>query len=204
VVFAPGPRRIGEVTLEPGATASGAGTGAAETGPDAGGAGAAGSATGAAGILETTSTRRIVTVDLEATKQALARRGGKVAVALPGGENVAGSITEVGKVAERKATAQDEDPPATIEVSIRLERSAGTGLDQAPVDVRLERSRAEDVLSVPVTALLARQGGSFAVEVHEGGKRRVVGVEPGLYTEAYVEIEGDGLRPGQTVTDSGV
>ena len=186
-----------------GGAGGGAGTGAggdASAGSEAAGAGADVSSA----MMTTTSTRRIVSVDLAATRQSLADEGDDVSVELPDGSDVEGTLLRVGKVAEKKATSQDEDPPATVELVITLKRSAGTGLDQAPVDVSLEKRRAKDVLTVPVTALLARAGGEFAVEAREGGRRRVVPVETGLYTDSYVEIEGEGLRPGLTVTNAGI
>ncbi len=48
---------------------------------------------------------------------------------------------------------------------------------------------------MPVKALLARQGGGYAVELTDG---RLVNVEPGLYADDMVEVEGD-LREGQQV-----
>lgn len=203
-----------------GAQSTGAPSGRSSSGGSSGGApsgggGAGGATTGGSGdtaaggdvtseLMTTTSTKRIVAVDLEATDQELASEGDEVEVELPGGDVVEGTIVRVGKVAEKKATSQDDDPPATIKVVIRLEKSTGTGLDQAPVDVQLERSRAKDVLTVPVTALLAQSGGKLAVEIRDGATRRVVPVTTGLYTDGYVEVSGDGLREGMTVTDSGV
>jgi hypothetical protein len=102
-----------------------------------------------------------------------------------------GRIEEVGKVAT-KASA-DADP--TIAVTIRL-RGRGSGLDQAPVDVGFAVERRHNVLAVPVKALLARQGGGYAVQLRGG---RIVPVEPGLYADDMVEVTGAGLREGQQV-----
>jgi hypothetical protein len=181
VVFLPGDRRIAQLPVSEGAS-------------DA----------GQTPVLVTTSTRRRVTVDLEASRERLAVRGARVEVELPGGDDVAGTIESVGRVAESEAQADGTEGDPTIELTIRLEDAPGGLLDQAPVDVRLTRSGAEDILAVPVTALLARSGGAYAVEVHEGTGRRVVPVDPGVFADGWVEVDGDGLREGMAVSDARV
>ena len=129
-------------------------------------------------IVELTSTRREVTVDLEADRQELVRAGDAVTVELPDGATARGRVTDVAEVATQPAS---EDAEPTIEVTIALRGRAGrgTGLDQAPVDVGFARERGKDVLAVPVTALLARSGGGFAVEaVDREGRRRLVRWRP--------------------------
>lgn len=222
IAFQPGPRRVGTITQPVGSSTSGAaGGGRASPASDERGRpsralfasmpsnqpGERDAASGpepAAVLMTTTSTKRIVAVDLETTKQDLARDGARVSVVLPDGDSVVGTIARVGAVAQRKPTPQNEDPPATIKVTIKLKAATGLKLDQAPVDVKLEKQRARNVLVVPVTALLARAGGELAVEVRDGDRRRVVAVKTGLYTDSYVEIDGSGLRPGLKVSNAEV
>ncbi len=140
-------------------------------------------------IAEISSNERRVTVALDARRQQLARPGDRVTVDLPSGRTVDGRIEDVGKV----ATKQGDE--VVVEVTIALSGRSGT-LDQAPVDVGFAVERRKGVLAVPVKALLARQGGGYAVELTDG---RLVNVEPGLYADDMVEVEGDGLREGQQV-----
>jgi peptidoglycan hydrolase-like protein with peptidoglycan-binding domain len=172
VVFRRGPTRIGEAKATVGQSAAPGRELAAVSG-----------------------TERRVTVDLEATRQSLARAGDSVTVELPTGRTAKGRIVEVGKVAQQPPGDDEADPTIEVTIALRGKAARGSGLDQAPVDVGFAVERRRAVLAVPVEALLARGGGGFAVEVAGG---RLVDVEPGLYADGYVEIDGD-LRAGQTV-----
>ncbi len=141
-------------------------------------------------LASISSISRRVTVDLDARRQQLARVGDKVTVELPTGHTTTGRISAVGTV----ATKAGRDSDATIPVTITLRGRAG-GLDQAPADVGFAVERAHNVLAVPVKALLARQGGGYAVELSGG---RIVAVKPGLYADDLVEVDGD-LRAGDKV-----
>ena len=173
VVFRPGPARVGEVRA------------------------ALGQAVGpGAEIAQLSTTRREVTVDVEATRAALARAGDAVTVDLPDGRTVRGRITDVAKVAEQP-TSEDGSPTIAVTIELRGKAARGTGYDQAPVDVGFEVERRKGVLVVPVTALLARAGGGFAIETAED--RRLVDVEPGLYADDLVEVVADDLQEGMKV-----
>jgi hypothetical protein len=179
VVFLPGPRRIGEQKTTVGALL--------QPGVE---------------VMETSSTRRIVTVDLEADQQALVQQGDAVSVEIPNGSTIRGRITRVSKVAESALdpqTGEETDP--TIELRITLSRGSKTGrFDEAPVDVSLEKETAKRVLTIPVNALLALAEGGFAVEVvNANGTTRLVRVEPGMYADSFVEIKGNGLEDGTKV-----
>jgi hypothetical protein len=202
VVFEPGARRVSSKSVTLGGSTTGAGGGGGgsdgERSPSADDDAAAASNT----LMTTTSLRRVVTVKLPTTKSALAKTGRRVTVTLPSGAGVHGRIRSVGKVATLPSGEDGGD--ATINVTIGL-FTRRTGLDQAPVSVRFMQSRRKRVLAIPVTALLARPGGRFAVQVVQAdGSRRTVAVQPGLYTSGYVEISGDGVRAGQRVTNAAV
>jgi peptidoglycan hydrolase-like protein with peptidoglycan-binding domain len=179
IAFLPGPRRIGQSKTTVGALL--------QPGTE---------------VVDTSSTTRLVTVDLDADKQSLAQEGDKVTVELPDGSTVDGWISSVGKVAESETdpqTGEQSDP--TIPVEIRLARSAKLGsLDETPVDVSLEKDRAENVLTVPVSALLALAGGGYAVEVVDAaGSTHLARVESGMYADGIVEISGQGIKKGMKV-----
>jgi peptidoglycan hydrolase-like protein with peptidoglycan-binding domain len=147
--------------------------------------------------LTVTGTRRIVHVDLDADKQDLARKGATVSIELPGGRTVKGKIVEVGTVAERTGTEQDQKTTVSVDISLG---KTGTGrLDEAPVTVELDSERREGVLSVPIEALLALREGGFGVEVAEGAASRIVPVTTGGFGGGRVEVSGDGIREGMKV-----
>jgi peptidoglycan hydrolase-like protein with peptidoglycan-binding domain len=144
-------------------------------------------------VAAISSVEREIVVQLDARRQHLAQRGDTVTVELPTGDTAKGRVASVGKV----ATKADEESDATVEVTITLRGHRGE-LDQAPVDVGFEVEAARDALAVPVKALLARQGGGYALERTDG---RMLEVEPGLYADDMVEVTGDGVREGlQVVT----
>jgi multidrug efflux pump subunit AcrA (membrane-fusion protein) len=138
---------------------------------------------------EIASEERVVSVDIDASRQRLAHVGDRVTVDLPSGRTVNGRISDVGKVATKS------EDGSTITVTITLPGRADN-LDQAPVDVGFSVETRKDALAVPVKALLARQGGGYAVEVVGRG---IVKVTPGLYADDLVEVEGEGLKEGDQV-----
>ena len=150
-------------------------------------------------LAATSATQRIVTIDLEATRQELVREGAAVSVTLPDGRSVAGTISRIGAVAEAQ---ESQDPEAasepTVEVTVTIRGSAGS-LDGAPVDVDVESDRRDDALVVPVNALLALAGGGYAVELDRHGTRTLVAVDPGLYADGLVAIEAEGVEDGDRV-----
>lgn len=188
VAFLPGARRIGDVKTAEGDVVS------------------AGQP-----VLETTTRRQVVSIDLDADDQQLARRGERVTVSLPGGRSADGRITHVGAVAHAAADdggsgqsgSDDEgggEEDATIDVTVRLDPGSDTGrLDGAPVSVGLVDEVSRNALAVPVTALLAKAGGGYEVEKRTGGGARRVPVEVGQFTDGMVAVTSPQLQAGDEV-----
>lgn len=149
-------------------------------------------------VATTTTRERVVMLDLEASDQDLVAEGDRVRVELPNGERVDGRVAEIAKVAE-VADTEDLEAEPTVEVTVRLLGDVRTELDEAPVDVDVETSRAEGVLAVPVQALLALAEGGYALEVVDGTRTILVGVDTGGFADGFVEVSGEGVAEGLEV-----
>jgi len=207
----------GSVETGGGSTSTGSGgTGSGGSGSDTG----SGSGGTASAILQTSSTDVIVSVDLDATKQSEAKVGERVSVEMPSGSTVAGKITVVSPIAQSSSSGDtgsgssgsgssgsggsgSSGSSATIPVTIALLKHnlPTTGLDQAAVSVNFEQQFEKHVLSVPVTALLATNGGGYAVQ-EAAAPHKLIPVTPGLFAAGDVAITGSGIYPGLQVTDS--
>jgi hypothetical protein len=167
-----------------------------------------GSAQPGAPVVYATSDTLEVQVDLEASQQGQVQQGAAVQITLPGNQSVTGKVDRVGRVAQVPAAPNGNETQitnagsATIRAYISLQDPGkARGLDSAPVQVDITTKGVESALSVPVTAILGKSGGGFAVEVvRDGGRRELVAVELGLFdtTAGRVQVEGD-LREGDHV-----
>jgi hypothetical protein len=180
VVFAPGAVRVTTVTPTSGAPV--------QPGP----------------VVAVTSTRRVVTIALDAAAQTSVKVGDPVVITLPDNSTTTGRVTYVGTVATTPSSDNGNGSSSpTIEVDVTPDHPGATGrLDQASVDVSITSSTVRNVLAVPVNALLALAGGGYAVEVAEpAGTHQLVAVSVGLIDDAdgFVEVSGSGLAAGQHV-----
>jgi hypothetical protein len=158
-------------------------------------------------VAQATSTRRRVEVALDPTQAGTVAVGDRARVVLPDNSTTAGKVTRIGTVAgggSGSGSGQDsESTGSTIPVYVKLEReNDARAIDQAPVRVEITTDRVKDALSVPVTALLARAGGGYAVEaVGDDGRRELVSVDLGAFDDAngLVQVSGSGLAAGDQV-----
>ena len=123
-------------------------------------------------VAQATSDTLEVQVALEASQQGEVKQGDRARITLPGNRSVKGTVDRLGNVA-RTAGKDDDVGTATIPAYISLdEPKKARGLDRAPVQVDITTEGVQSALSVPVTALVGKSGGGFAVEVVRGGGRR--------------------------------
>jgi len=189
------------------ATSSGSSSASSESG--------AGNATE---VMQTTSDHLIVTVNLPASSQSEAVVGASVLVEMPAGNTVNGRITAVSSVATTSSAGNansangnasggsgnggSSGSSPSVPVTIALTQPVGgAGLDQAAVSVQFAEARATNVLSVPVSALLATSGSSYALQ-EAAPPHRLIPVSTGLFAAGDVQISGPGIYPGLQVTDS--
>jgi peptidoglycan hydrolase-like protein with peptidoglycan-binding domain len=153
-------------------------------------------------VLSATSDTLHVQVDLDPSQQGEVEKGDRARVTLPGNTSVAGRVAGFGRVAQTPDGQGGQAADATIPTFISLDDPAKAGgLDKAPVEVDITTNGVDNALSVPVTALVGKSGGGFAVEVvRAGGRRELVAVTVGLFDTGggRVQVDGD-LRAGDSV-----
>ncbi len=189
VAFLRGPQRVTELEATLGEALGGGGGG--ETEAEA----------SSIRVLRTSSTGRVVSVELEADRQSIVHRGQRVEVLLPGGAQAPGEVRRlaaVGSSGGEAGSGEEAEPGVEATIAV-IGKHRIPALDGATVSVRFTQRVREHVLSVPLTALLAIGGDRFAVVVEEGAARRRVEVRPGLAADGFVEVEGKGLREGMRV-----
>jgi hypothetical protein len=174
-------------------------------------------------VLQATSTTRQVQLALDASQQTDVAVGDKVSITLPNNRTTRGVVSSVGAVAtcpsspasggsgsssaapgtDTCSSGGSGSATPTITVGVTPSDPAATGRwDQAPVQVGITTATVPDALVVPVSALLARSGGGYAVEVLGTGTRNhLVPVSLGLFDDAdgLVQVTASGLVAGQKV-----
>jgi peptidoglycan hydrolase-like protein with peptidoglycan-binding domain len=172
-------------------------------------------------VIQGTSTTRQVQVALDASQQTSMAAGNKVRITLPNNLTIPGVVSSVATVATCPSSSGSGGPGSssatpgtdtcasgsapTITVDVTPSDSRATGAwDQAPVQVGITTASVRGALVVPVTALLARSGGGYSVEVvgrGAGAGNHLVPVSLGLFDDAdgLVQVNGPGLAAGQKV-----
>jgi peptidoglycan hydrolase-like protein with peptidoglycan-binding domain len=157
-------------------------------------------------VLSATTTHRAVLVPLDPGSVGQLSVGDRVIVTMPDSSLVPGRIAAIGRVATASSSDNQGQGPSTptIPVTVTISGlSPRDGLDQAPVQVAITSQEDRHVLAAPISALLARPAGGYAIQVRRDASTstRLVPVTTGLFDDiaGRVEISGPRLRPGTRV-----
>ncbi|MER6528565.1 peptidoglycan-binding protein [Streptomyces sp. NPDC001508] len=167
-------------------------------------------------VLSWTDTERIVSVDLDVSYEDLVDEGTKATVKLPDNTVVEAEVTDIGTPAstaddsgsggsgsgtgEAQSGGSGSGADATLPVELTVKNPKSLGRYQAAaVDVTLKAESRKNVLAVPVFALMARQGGGYALEVITGKGTELRPVELGMFASGKVEVSGSGIEEGTVV-----
>jgi peptidoglycan hydrolase-like protein with peptidoglycan-binding domain len=154
-------------------------------------------------LLSATSPALLVGVPVPVDQAYLLHRGAAVVVTLPDAVTTTpGVVADVARVAtlpdaDTQNTRNGNPSTAVVNATIRLERpSLAAAYSSAPVQVAITLSEVKGALAVPITALLARPDGGFAVTVVNHGD---VAVQTGVSTDTMVQVAGPGITAGTRV-----
>lgn len=164
------------------------------------------SATAALLSLSSTTKHVTVSVDPRQVDTSVLTRGLKVSLVLPGNKQTTGTVAALSSpVAATTQSGSSSDsggasagPSMTVDIS---DQSALAGMDSGSVGVTVTTGSADHVLAVPVEALVAVQGGGYAVQVVTGTGQTstLVGVQTGLFADGLVQISGPDITEGLKV-----
>jgi len=162
---------------------------------------------------QVTKATRVVSVPLNPANSPRVTLGEKVHIILPSGAVTPGSITAIGPPppasnggsspgsSSGQGSASSGQQPATTVLTVTPRHPGKTGAQSGvPVQVSLTTQSADGVLAVPVSALLALQGGGYALEVvAPSGAHHLVAVHTGIFAGSMVQVSGAGITAGTRV-----
>ncbi|MFB0630689.1 peptidoglycan-binding protein [Streptomyces sp. AB3(2024)] len=167
-----------------------------------------GSALGAGSVMTVSGTDLVAVVQPAENQLSQFKPNGKVVVNLSGGGTVEGRIRSLirggdagggdgGAGGSGGAGGGGGQQKTSVTIVLDSQEKAQPA-GPSSVTVNVVGETAADALIVPVTALLALDGGGYGVKVVEGATSRLVKVQLGLVADAKAQITGD-VKSGDQV-----
>jgi peptidoglycan hydrolase-like protein with peptidoglycan-binding domain len=181
VVFGPGPILVGALNAAPGQQAT------PGTEP-----------------YQVTTAIRVVTVPVSPSLPSVTV-GEHVSIVLPTQVRTPGRVTAIGPVpapgSANDAGSGGNPQGVTSVLTVTPDRPKATGTSpDVPVEISLTIQSVRHVLAVPVSALLALEGGGYGLElVPPTGPHRLIKVVTGILAGGMVQVSAPGLTPGTKV-----
>lgn len=143
------------------------------------------------------TTARIIETAIVVADQDKLAEGNVVDIEFPDGEIVQGTVTTVATSTTTDPMAPDADPTIAVEISVTQVPSSVSELNQVDVQIKLVKKIAAGATVVPVSALVATGDGNFTVEAVTTTGTTFVQVDPGMFSDGWVEVTG--IQPGTQV-----
>ncbi|MFI5864032.1 peptidoglycan-binding protein [Streptomyces sp. NPDC051546] len=163
-----------------------------------------GSALGAGSVMTVSGTGLVAVVQPAENQLSQFKPDGRVVVNLAGGGSVEGRIRSLirggdGNGGDGGGSGAGGGGQQRTSVTIVLDsQDKAQSAGPSSVTVNVVGQTASDALIVPVTALLALDGGGYGVKVVDGATSRLVKVQLGLVADAKAQITGD-VKSGDQV-----
>jgi peptidoglycan hydrolase-like protein with peptidoglycan-binding domain len=129
-------------------------------------------------------------------------------VEFPDGTVQPGTVVDVGNVAANTTGTPGDTPTVTITIGVDNIPTTVDSFVEIPVTLRVVSANVPDAIVVPVSALVALKEGGYAVEEVTGSNpdgtntTTLVGVTTGLFTNGFVQVEGDLVADTDVVVPS--
>ncbi|MCD2469359.1 peptidoglycan-binding protein [Streptomyces sp. MBT42] len=157
---------------------------------------------GSASIMTVSGTGLVVTVRPADNQLSRFKPAGRVEVRLSDGGTVTGRVRSLirgGSAGQGEGDSGGDGDRQKTTVTVALDsQSQARKTGPSSVTVTVVGDSVSDALIVPVTALLALDGGGYGVKVVDGTGTRLVKVRLGLIADAQAQISGS-VQPGTQV-----
>ncbi len=123
--------------------------------------------------------------------------GATIDVEFPDGTVQPGTVVDVGNVAANTTGTPGDTPTVNITIAVDNIPATVDSFVEIPVTLRVVSANVPNAIVVPVSALVALKEGGYAVEEVTGAnpdgtnKTSLVGVKTGLFTNGFVQVDGD-------------
>ncbi|MEV1043233.1 MULTISPECIES: peptidoglycan-binding domain-containing protein [unclassified Streptomyces] len=162
-----------------------------------------GSALGATAVMTVSGTDLVATVQPADNQLSQFKPNGRVTVKLADGSTINGRIRSLvhggsGNGGDNGPDGSGGADKTTVTIALDHQRQAKQA-GPSSVTVTVVGETVSDALIVPVTALLALDGGGYGVQVVSGATTRLVRIQLGLVADAKAQITGDVQAGAQVV-----
>ncbi|WP_326737646.1 peptidoglycan-binding protein [Streptomyces sp. NBC_01022] len=158
-----------------------------------------GSALGATAVMTVSGTDLVATAQPADNQLSQFKPNGRVTVKLADGSTIDGRIRSLvhGGSGDGGDNGSDGADKTTVTIALDHQRQAKQA-GPSSVTVTVVGETVSDALIVPVTALLALDGGGYGVQAVSGATTRLVRIQLGLVADAKAQITGD-VKAGDQV-----